>query len=91
MNGLAIGDYIRAYHAGIHRVIDFYYCGSGTGNVYPLVKYEKVFNENLTPAKANIIHHCHANNCKKISSKNLREEQAKVYKLYKNIIEYLER
>ena len=89
--GLKHGDYIRAYHKGIHQVIAFFefYQDRTDGGSCTQVSYKKVVNDNMTIPKSHQENQCHIDFCTKVSQDSLRQELAEKTRLYNDTIKYL--
>jgi hypothetical protein len=99
---IQVGDIIRTYHKGIHRVTKIesrvvteanqkYYPNQEVGhNWTPLFHYEKILDADLKPTRnKGQTNCCDASYCSRVTRNSLKEELAAISKTYKEAIAVL--
>lgn len=70
---IKVGDLIRAYHKGIHRVIAIDKMSGDNGYAYT---YEQLLTANWKPSKKKTVNNCNSAWCQKVTPKSMRLELA---------------
>ena len=94
MSSLKKGQFITAYHAGIHRVTHVepvYYndwtapTGSKSGDLrYNIIHYIKITDANGNPVKEGLLNSCAESECK-LATEYIRKEVEKINKIIQAI------
>lgn len=74
VDGIRIGDTIRAYHSGIHVVTGFKSYGGNRDDGVDLVIYESLLSSKMTRGGAGRTRTCHIDYCKVVTPEILQEE-----------------
>jgi hypothetical protein len=89
-NEFKVGDIIRAYHKGFHRIVDIEKRSIGKDKTdSPLLTYERILDSKMSPAKGRKKNRCDAEWCVKVEREQIVKEMTDQIEHFKRGYELL--